>query len=237
MKKIIVALLVCGISFSAFSQKKKTAPAPAYKTEKERVSYLIGYDIAQRIKADFAKQGIEIDNAIFVKGMEDVLTGKPNALPDSIVRETMMAFQQKMMAKQQEKQFAEYDKNKKEGEAFLAENAKKDSVKVTKSGLQYKILKEGTGKVPADTSTVVVHYRGRLINGTVFDESYSRGEPITFQLNGVIKGWTEGLQLMKVGGKAEFYIPEQLAYGERGAGQMIGAGATLIFEVELLEVK
>ena len=231
-------MLVLGIAFASIAQKKKPAAAASpYTTEKERVSYLIGYDIGQRIQADFKKQEIDIDNTILLKGLSDIFNGKPNVIPDSIVRETMMAFQQKMMAKQQNAHFAEYEKNKKEGEAFLAENAKKDSVKVTKSGLQYKILKEGTGKAPAETSTVVVHYRGRLINGTVFDESYSRGEPTTFPLNGVIKGWTEGLQLLKAGGKAELYIPEQLAYGERGAGQLIGAGATLIFEVELIEVK
>ena len=110
-------------------------------------------------------------------------------------------------------------------------------MKTTASGLQYKILREGTGALPADTSTVTVHYRGRLINGVVFDESYGRGEPTTFKLNQVIKGWTEGLQLMKVGAKFEFYIPNNLAYGEQPAGQLIPPGSMLIFEVELLAVK
>ena len=119
----------------------------------------------------------------------------------------------------------------------ISANKLKDSVKVTASGLQYKILREGTGKAPAETSTVTVHYRGRLTNNVVFDESYGRGEPTTFQLNQVIKGWTEGLQLKKAGAKFEFYIPNQLAYGERPAGQLIPPGSMLIFEVELIAVK
>ena len=127
--------------------------------------------------------------------------------------------------------------NKEEGIKFLQENAKKTGVKTTKSGLQYKVIKEGTGPSPKEADTVKVHYRGRLINGTEFDSSYSRGEPAVFPLNRVIKGWTEGLQLMKVGGKYELYIPPELAYGDKGAGSTIGPGATLIFEVELLGIE
>jgi FKBP-type peptidyl-prolyl cis-trans isomerase len=127
--------------------------------------------------------------------------------------------------------------NMKKGATFLAENKKKDGVKVTESGLQYKVLEEGTGKTPKATDTVKVHYRGTTINGREFDSSYRRGEPIEFPLNGVIKGWTEGLQLMKEGSKYELYIPSNLAYGSRGAGGAIGPNETLIFQVELIEVK
>jgi FKBP-type peptidyl-prolyl cis-trans isomerase FklB len=129
------------------------------------------------------------------------------------------------------------DANKKEGEAFLAENKKKDGVKTLKSGLQYKIIKAGTGASPKAEDTVVTHYRGNLINGQVFDSSYTRGQPATFPVSGVIKGWTEALQKMKVGGKWQLFIPSDLAYGDHGAGQVIGPNAVLIFEIELLEIK
>ena len=173
----------------------------------------------------------------FVRGMKEAISGTKAVLPDSEMTSAMMAFQQSMMAKQQAATKAIAEQKQKEGEAFLAANAKKDSVKVLPSGLQYKILREGTGTMPTVKDTVTTHYRGRLIDGKVFDESYGRGEPISFPVTGVIKGWTEALQLMKVGAKWELYIPASLAYGERGAGQMIGPNETLVFEIELLGVK
>jgi FKBP-type peptidyl-prolyl cis-trans isomerase FklB len=149
-------------------------------------------------------------------------------------RETSDRLMSSIRAKALEKT---YGPNREEGEKFLAENAKKEGVKVLPSGVQYKVIKEGSGKIPADSSTVKVHYEGKLLDGTVFDSSYERGEPIEFPLTGVIKGWTEGLQLMPVGSKYRFYIPYALGYGERGAGEQIPPYSTLIFTVELLEVK
>jgi FKBP-type peptidyl-prolyl cis-trans isomerase FklB len=145
----------------------------------------------------------------------------------------MMAFQKEVMAKQAEVA----KKNKAEGEAFLAENKKKEGVKTTASGLQYKVIKPGKGKKPKSSDTVTVNYRGTLIDGTEFDSSYKRGQPATFQVSGVIPGWTEGLQLMEEGAKWQLFIPSNLAYGERGAGGVIGPNATLIFEVELLSIQ
>jgi FKBP-type peptidyl-prolyl cis-trans isomerase FklB len=142
----------------------------------------------------------------------------------------MAAFQKEMIAKLGEK-------NKAEGEAFLAENKKKEGVKTLPSGLQYKVIKAGTGKKPKVTDTVTTHYRGTLMNGTEFDSSYRRGQPVSFQVNGVIPGWTEALQLMEEGAKWQLFIPSNLAYGERGAGRDIGPNATLVFEIELLSIE
>ena len=150
---------------------------------------------------------------------------------------TLQAFQKEMMEKQIAASKEAGAKNQAEGEKFLAENKKKEGVKTTVSGLQYKVLKEGAGPSPKETDTVVTNYRGTLIDGTEFDSSYKRNEPATFQVNRVIKGWLEPLQLMKPGAKYQLVIPSSLAYGERGAGQLIGPNATLIFEVELLSIK
>lgn len=232
------------IGFGDAQTKKKPAkavkPQSGLTTIQDKISYVVGYDIGSKILADIQKQAIDLNNEAFLQGMRDVFLKKSPALPDSELQNAMMIFQQQMMAKQNEnqKKFQEQlEKQKKDGADFLAANAKKDSVKTTASGLQYKIIKEGTGKIPADTSTVTVNYRGKLIDGTIFDESYSRGEPTTFQLNQVIRGWTEGLKLMKEGGKIELYIPSELAYGDRPAGQLIQPGSALIFEVELISVK
>jgi FKBP-type peptidyl-prolyl cis-trans isomerase FklB len=149
----------------------------------------------------------------------------------------MMAFQQEMMANQSKKAGELAEKNQKEGEAFLAANKKKDSVITLPSGLQYKVIAEGTGKMPTLNDTVTTNYRGTLIDGTEFDNSYKRGEPATFPVSGVIPGWTEALQHMKVGAKWQLFVPSNLGYGERGAGETIGPNATLIFEVELLSIK
>jgi FKBP-type peptidyl-prolyl cis-trans isomerase FklB len=149
----------------------------------------------------------------------------------------MAAFQKEMMAKQQELAKRLGEKNKKEGEAFLSENRKKEGIKALPSGLQYKVVKAGTGKKPKSTDTVTTHYRGTLIDGTEFDSSYRRGQPASFPVSGVIPGWTEALQLMEEGAKWQLFIPPNLAYGERGAGSQIGPNATLIFEIELISIQ
>ncbi len=237
MKRTILTmmsvLLVASISFA----QKKTDKTPALKTKKEKVSYVVGYDLGSKIGGDIKKQGLDFNIDAFVRGIKEAISGTKAVLPDSEMTTAMMSFQQEMMEKQQAAAAAAGEAKQKEADAFFALNAKKDSVKVLASGMQYKILREGTGAMPTANDTVTTHYRGSLLNGKVFDESYSRGEPISFPVTGVIKGWTEALQLMKVGSKWELYIPASLAYGERGAGQMIGPNETLVFEVELLAVK
>jgi len=199
------------------------------KTQKDKVSYIIGMDIGKSIKT----QTVEIDFEIFAKGIKDALTDVKPLLSEKEIHETMAAFQKEMMAKRQ--QIAK--KNQEEGESFLAENKKKEGVQTLTSGLQYKVIKASKGKKPSLTDTVTVHYRGTLIDGTEFDNSYRRWEPATFPVKGIIPGWTEALQLMEEGAKWQLFIPPNLAYGERGAGGKIGPNATLIFEIELISIK
>jgi len=199
------------------------------KDQKDKVSYIIGMEVGSNLK----KQGINVDPTILAKGIQDALTDKKPLLTEQEIQETMASFQKEMMAKQTEGA----KKNKAEGEAFLAENKKKEGVKTRPSGLQYKVIKAGTGKKPKSTDTVTAHYRGTLINGTEFDSSYKRGQPVSFPVSGVIPGWTEALQLMEVGAKWQLFIPSNLAYGEQGAGRDIGPNATLIFEVELVSIQ
>ncbi len=202
------------------------------KTQKDKLSYAIGMDMGGSLK----RNAIDVDIDALVKGLKDALAGGKMMMTEQEQRETLMAFQKEFQAKQQEKMKTLAEKNKKEGEAFLAENKKKPGVKTLPSGLQYKVITEGKGASPKETDTVTVNYRGTLIDGTEFDSSYKRNEPATFPVKGVIKGWTEALQLMKVGAKWQLFVPSSLAYGERGAGGVIGPNATLIFEVELLKI-
>lgn len=200
------------------------------KNQKDKISYIIGMDIGNNLK----KQSISVNPKILARGIEDAFAGAKPLLTEQEVQETMMAFQKEVMAKQAEVA----KKNKTEGDAFLAENKKKEGVKTLPSGLQYKVIKAGTGKKPKMNDTVTVNYRGTLIDGTEFDNSYKRGQPATFQVNGVIPGWTEALQLMEQGAKWQLFIPSNLAYGERGApGGQIGPNATLIFEIELISIQ
>ena len=227
-------LLMTGCSTNNGSQE--TAAQSVSITEQssasEKVGYSLGFMMAEGNKE--AVKDLNLDT--FENGFRDGYEGNDSALTQEQMQEVLMTYQ-----KEQEEQFAKdmqtkATENKTAGTAFLAENAKKEGVKQTDSGLQYKVLKEGTGKSPKATDVVEVNYEGKLIDGTVFDSSYERGEPIEFPLNQVIAGWTEGLQLMKEGSKYEFYIPSDIAYGEAGnAG--IEPNSTLIFTVELLKVK
>jgi FKBP-type peptidyl-prolyl cis-trans isomerase FklB len=203
------------------------------KDERDKVSYSIGTDIGQNLK----RQSLDINTDALAKGISDAYTGGQAMMTDDEIRDTMATFRKEMMAKQQEMMKSLGEKNKVEGAAFLSENEKKEGVKTLPSGLQYKVIKEGDGAIPSATDKVSVHYKGTLIDGTEFDSSYGRGQPASFPVNGVIKGWTEALQLMKTGSKWNLYIPSELAYGERGAGGKIGPNATLIFEVELLSIE
>lgn len=203
------------------------------KTEKEKLSYSIGMEIGSNLK----RQAIDVEVDLLLKGLRDGFSGAKTLLTEQEARQILTAFQKEMVAKQKEAAKVLGEKNKKEGEAFLAENKKKPGVVTLPSGLQYKVIKAGSGKKPKATDTVKTHYRGTLIDGTEFDSSYRRGEPATFPVNGVIRGWTEALQLMEEGAKWQLFIPSHLAYGERGAGPLIGPNATLIFEVELLSVQ
>ena len=204
------------------------------KTQKDKVSYSIGMDIGTTLK----KQELDVDPAILARGIRDSMSGQKPLMTDQEMRDTITTFQKEMMAKQQEQTKQMGEKNKKQGEAFLAENKKKEGVKTLPSGLQYKVIKAGKGKKPKATDTVTTHYRGTLIDGTEFDSSVSRGKPASFPVNGVIPGWTEALQLMEEGAKWQLFIPSNLAYGERGTpGGPIGPNATLIFDIELISVQ
>jgi len=197
----------------------------------------VSYGIGLRIGKDFKSQQVELNPDLLMKGIEDGLAGTEPLLSDEQIRETMVAFQQEMMEREKTRLEEASVKNAEEGKKFLEENAKKEGVVTLPSGLQYKVITEGSGKQPSSEDTVKVHYRGTLVDGTEFDSSYSRNEPAEFPVGGVIPGWTEALQLMKEGSKWQLVLPPELAYGERGAGPRIGPNATLVFEVELLEAE
>ena len=203
------------------------------KSTVDSVSYGIGMDIGKNLKM----QDIEFNADALAKGIKDALDTAHALLTPKACDDVMTAFRKSLVAKQQEKAKVMGEKGKKEGEAFLAANKTKPGVKTTASGLQYKVIKEGSGPKPTAASTVTVNYRGTLIDGTEVDDSYKRGEPATFPLNHVIKGWVEGLQLMSVGAKYEFYISGDLAYGEQPPSPTIPLNSTLIFQIELLSIK
>jgi FKBP-type peptidyl-prolyl cis-trans isomerase len=211
----------------------KSSTVLSLKTQKDKFSYALGMNLGKNLH----QQAVAVDPNILARGLKDALTGGKTLLTEDEARAALTAAQAEVRAKQQEKMQQAGAENKKEGETFLAANKAKDGVVTLPSGLQYKILTAGTGPKPAASDTVVCNYRGTLINGTEFDSSYKRGQPATFPVGGVIKGWTEALQLMPVGSKWQLFIPADLAYGDRGAGADIGPGATLIFEVELLSIQ
>lgn len=227
MKSIFV--LIIGITLMACDAQSQSTDL---KTTKDTSSYALGVNIGKSL----SQQGLDIDADILMAGLKDAIAGSAK-LNDDQVRASLTALQETMMKKEQEKAAATGAANLKKGEEFLAKNKKAPGVITTASGLQYQVVTEGKGAKPTKESTVRVHYRGTTIDGKQFDASYDRGEPAEFPLNGVIAGWTEGLQLMTVGSKYKFFIPANLAYGERGAGGAIGPNETLIFDVELLEIK
>lgn len=207
--------------------------ANTLETLTQRLSYIVGENMAHQLKND----GLELDAEKVALAVSDVMADKPSRLTDAEKRSTVEQVQKESQEKQMATQAEQSAKNKAEGAAYLAENSKKEGVITTDSGLQYKSLVAGSGEKPSKSDQVKVHYKGTLIDGTVFDSSYDRGEPIVFPVTGVIAGWVEGLQLMQVGSKFELIIPSDLAYGINGSGPAIGPDATLIFEVELLGIE
>ena len=200
----------------------------------DKLSYALGLGIGRQLSQMGAD---DLNVADFAQAVKDMIDGKEPQVPTAEAQQIVEDFFRRQEEKQRAEAAEKYKGAKSEGEKYLIENAKKEGVVTLPSGLQYKVLKEGNGKSPKATDKVVCHYEGMLIDGTMFDSSIQRGEPATFPLNGVIAGWTEGLQLMKEGAKYRFFIPYQLGYGERGAGASIPPFATLVFDVELIEVK
>ena len=226
-----LAMAMCGVVALAWASF--AADAPELKSDKEKISYSIGMDIGGNLK----RGSVEVDPDLLARGLKDSYVGGKTLLTEDQARQAIADFQKTLAAKQAETMKILSEKNKADGEKFLAENAKKEGVKVLPSGLQYKEITPGQGKSPKIADNVTTHYKGTLIDGTEFDSSYRRGQPVTFPVSGVIAGWTEALQLMKEGAKWQLFVPSGLAYGERGAGQVIGPNATLVFEVELISVK
>jgi len=219
-------------STAGTTAKKAVAAPVVLKTDKDKQSYAMGMNLGLGLH----NQGLTLDPALVARGMKDTMTGAKTALTEDEARAAVRQLQTEMRQKMEARSKEEGAANRKEGEAFLAANKSKPGVVTLPSGLQYKILTEGKGPKPTANDTVSCNYRGTLINGKEFDSSYKRGEPASFQVGGVIKGWTEALQLMPVGSKWQLFIPSDLAYGDRGAGADIGPGETLIFEVELLSI-
>jgi FKBP-type peptidyl-prolyl cis-trans isomerase FklB len=223
--RLLVILCVLFLGGSVFADEKFEL-----KDNRDKVSYSIGMNIGSNMK----RQSVDVNPDALVQGIRDALSGNKALMTEEEINETLAGFQKEMAAKQAQRLKEIAEKNKKEGDAFLEENKKKEGIMTLPSGLQYKVLTEGTGEAPALTDTVKINYRGTLIDGTEFDSSYKRGQPAVFRVNGVIPGLSEALQLMKVGSKWQIFIPPDLAYGESGAGRTIEPNETLIFEIELI---
>jgi FKBP-type peptidyl-prolyl cis-trans isomerase FklB len=249
MAILALGLLACGVNAQQAPAKapaappakapapasgaQASAPATAFKTQKEKISYAIGTEMGKGVKA----QGIDVDPAILAQGLKDAMSGAKPQMSEEEIKQVITALQQEMRQKQMQMQEAAASENKTKGDAFLAENAKKDGVVALPDGLQYKILTAGQGKKPAESDTVLCNYKGTFIDGTEFDSSAQAGKPVPFELKNVIPGFKEVLQLMPVGSKWQVVVPSNLAYGERGAGGVIGPNATLIFEIELVSIQ
>jgi len=219
----------------AAAQTPAQAPtlAPGFKTQKEKVSYAIGMEMGKGVKA----QGIDVDPGILAQGLKDAISGAKPQMSEEELKQVITGLQQEVRQKQMQMQEAAAAENKTKGDAFLTENSKKDGVVVLPDGLQYKILTAGQGKKPAESDTVLCNYKGTFLDGTEFDSSAKVGKPVPFEVKNVIAGFKEVLQLMPVGSKWQVFVPSNLAYGERGAGGVIGPNATLIFEIELVSIQ
>ena len=225
MKKMLGVIAVSGLVFSMTIM----AAEPALKSKKDKLSYTLGVQIGQ----DFKQRGIELNPDAFISAIKEIMAGKEPRLERNDMVEALQLLQQEQVNKMKQASSA----NLKKGEDFLNKNKGKKGVIELPSGVQYKVEKKGSGKRPTLNNSVVAHYRGTLIDGKEFDSSYSRGNPATFPVSGVIKGWQEVLQLMQVGAKWQVYIPASLGYGERGAGPNIGPNETLVFDIELIDIK
>lgn len=239
MKNLIVSAFVLGsLSLAGCTQAEQTSPEAETVTKEDlvsldaRFSYVVGFNTGQRMKVD----SLELDYAAVIQGMKDAAGDVDSQLSDEEVRSTMSELQAFVQAAEQKKFEERASKAKAEAETFFAEKRAEDGVTFTESGLGYKVLTEGAGEKPSATDTVKVHYHGTLPDGTVFDSSVDRGQPATFPVNGVIRGWVEALQLMPVGSKWQLYVPSDIAYGPSGSGGSIGPEQTLIFDVELIEI-
>ena len=233
MYKSLTAIVGICLLAGCNQQEASTKAIGPITSDIDKASYSIGLNMGKQMAQ--IKDNINFD--VVNQGINDAFTGAELKLTSDEIRASLTEFQQRLQTAQAEKTNKAAATNQKAGEDFLTTNKTAEGVQTTESGLQYKVITAGTGETPKSTDTVVTHYKGTLIDGTEFDSSYKRGQPATFPVTGVIKGWTEALQKMKVGGKWQLFIPSALAYGERGAGQNIGPNSVLIFELELLEIK
>lgn len=253
MAILALGLLACGVSAQQAPAKAPATPpakspapakapaaagqsaatAPGLKTQKEKVSYAIGMEMGKGVKA----QGIDVDPAVLAQGLRDAMTGAKPQMSEDELKQVITGLQTEMRQKQMQAQEMAAAENKTKGDAFLAENGKKDGVVTLPDGLQYKILTPGQGKKPAETDTVMCNYKGTFVDGTEFDSSAQAGKPVPFEVKNVIPGFKEVLQMMPVGSKWQVFVPSNLAYGERGAGGVIGPNATLVFEIELVGIQ
>lgn len=228
MKYLMVPALVVMLFFNVGF----AAETPRIEDEKDKVNYSLGYQIG----GDLKRQGVELQAALVVKGIQDAIAGTNPQLTPQEMRTVLVDLKKRIEKTERENSIKDRVKNLAEGEAFLTENARKEGIQVLPSGLQYRVVREGSGAAPKATDTVTVNYRGKHIDGVEFDSSYKRNKPASFRVDRVIPGWTEALQLMKEGASWELYLPAKLAYGERGAGTGIPPNSALIFEVELISV-
>ena len=251
MAVLALGLLACGVRAQQAPPKAPAAPpakapaaapapagqaptsAPGFKTQKEKVSYAIGMEMGKGVKA----QGLDVDPAVLMQGLKDALSDAKSQMSEDELRQVITSLQQEIRQKQMQMQEAAAAENKTKGEAFLAENAKKEGMVVLPDGLQYKVLTSGQGKKPVESDTVLCNYKGTFVDGSEFDSSAKAGKPVPFEVKNVIPGFKEVLQLMPVGSKWQVFVPSNLAYGERGAGGVIGPNATLIFEIELVSIQ
>lgn len=225
--------ILLGLLFGGGGAYAQSGGGTKFKSEKEKTSYAVGMSIGQ----NFKRQGLQVDMASLMRGIGDVVNNRRPRMGTQEFQAIMRELGQRLKAGRRQAHQSQGRNNERQGAAFLKQNRNRKGVRALPSGLQYRVLRRGKGRKPRAGDTVVTHYKGTLVDGTVFDSSYARGKPATFPVKGVIRGWTEALQLMPVGSKWELVIPPQLAYGDRGSGKKIGPNATLIFEIELLDIR